>query len=416
MGLRLISCVLSLLLLIVPGGTGGILAEPPGTSTPPESEAARSDFGIPAGKFEVVSGRVSPRQTFADLLTPHGVSASTAVQVARAVQPHFDVRKVKAGQPYQVYVNPWLEEAQYLIYKIDPVRSVVFDVQAPSRSHVERRDVQKDWTMVEGTIESSLYETLTENDTHPALALRLSEVFAWQIDFFRLRDGDSFRVLYEQRRVDGERVQPGEIIAAAFDHQDERFYGFRFDNGEEVRYFNRDGQSLRRTLLKAPLRFSRISSGFTHSRKHPILDRNMPHRGVDYAAPRGTPVRSVGSGIVRKAEYAGPNGNWVKVRHNETYASAYLHLSDFADGIAPGTRVQQGETIGYVGSTGRSTGPHLDYRLWKRGQFVDPYEIELPPSRPVAPQHRAAFERLVRDRMNRLFPLQASLQSPSRRS
>jgi murein DD-endopeptidase MepM/ murein hydrolase activator NlpD len=142
----------------------------------------------------------------------------------------------------------------------------------------------------------------------------------------------------------------------------------------------------------------------------------MPHRGVDYAAPRGTPVRSVGSGVVLKARYDGPNGNYVKIRHNETYASGYLHLANFADGITPGARVQQGETIGYVGSTGRSTGPHLDYRLWKRGRAVDPYEIELPPSRPVRPQKRNAFERLVEDRMRRLFPLRVFAGSTPRRS
>ena len=404
----------SLLSLLLVAGEG--IAAPESARTPPEGEGAVPHFGISAQKFQVESAEVSRYQTFADLLRPHGVSSTTAVQLARAVQPDFSVREIEAGQPYRVYVNPWLQEAQYLVYEIDPVRSVVFDVQDPSRSHVERRDVQRDWALVKGTIESSLYETLAANEVHPALALRLSEVFAWQIDFFRLREGDSFRVLYEQRVVGGERVQPGKIVAASFRHKDERFEGFRFKDGQQVRYYNREGESLHRTLLKAPLRFTRISSGYTRSRHHPILDRNMPHRGVDYAAPRGTPVRSVGSGVVLKARYDGPNGNYVKVRHNETYASGYLHLANFADGIAPGTEVQQGETIGFVGSTGRSTGPHLDYRLWKRGRAVDPYDIELPPSHPVSPQHRAAFDRLVQDRLRRLFPLRAFAGSSDRRS
>lgn len=386
---------------------GGVRAAIPSGTSPPEGTSETAHFGIAPEKYRVERGRVARNETFADLLTPHGVSASTAVQLARAVRPGFDVRQVEAGQSYRVYVNPWLGEAQYLIYRIDPVRSVVFDVQNPARSEVRRRTVNTNWTMVRGTIHSSLYETLTANEVHPALALRLSEVFAWQIDFFRLYDGDSFRVLYEKRTVNGQRVAPGKIIAAVFEHKDERFVGVRFDDGQGPRYFNREGESLRRELLKAPLRFTRISSGYSPNRHHPILDRNMPHRGVDYAAPRGTPVHSVGSGTVVKASYDGPNGYYVKIRHNGTYASGYLHLASFADGVAPGAEVAQGETIGYVGSTGRSTGPHLDYRLWKRGQAVDPYEIELPPSRPVSPQNRAAFQRLVEDRMNRLYPLHA---------
>jgi murein DD-endopeptidase MepM/ murein hydrolase activator NlpD len=393
-----------LLLVFLSGRVGASPSE-----SPPERAEPTTHFGIAADKYRVEQGRVARNQTFADLLTPHGVSANTAVRLARAVRPAFDVRQVETGQSYRVYVNPWLGRAQYLVYRIDPVRSVVFDVQNPSQSTVRRRDVTTTWTMVRGTITSSLYETLAANDAHPALALRLSEVFAWQIDFFRLYDGDSFRVLYEKREVNGQRVAPGKILAAVFEHKNERYVGVRFDDGQGPRYFNRNGQSLRRELLKAPLRYTRISSGYTHNRHHPILDRDMPHLGIDYAAPQGTPVHSVGDGTVVKARYDGPNGYYVKVRHNGTYASGYLHLASFADGVARGAEVKQGETIGYVGSTGRSTGPHLDYRLWKRGQPVDPYEIELPPSFPVSPQNREAFRRLVEDRMNRLYPLRAFL-------
>jgi len=400
--------VLSLFLLGL-----GLPAEAVATSkaSQPEETTTTAHFGVSPEKYEVEFHRVSRYQTFKGLLEPYGVSSKTAVQLARAVRAEFDVRKVKAGQPYRVYVNPWLQEAQYLIYRIDPVRYVVFNVQNPSQSRLRQRTVERRWTVVRGTIESSLYETLTANDVHPTLALRLSEVFAWQIDFFRIREDDSFRVLYEKRIVGDEAVKPGKIIAASFNHRGERFLGFRFNDGSGARYYNREGQSLRRKLLKAPLRYTRISSGYTHSRHHPVLNRDMPHRGTDYAAPQGTPVHSVGGGRVVKAGYFGANGNYVKVRHNGTYTSGYLHLADIADGVTPGTRVSQGETIGYVGSTGRSTGPHLDYRLWKRGQAVDPYKVELPPSRPVSPQHRSTFEQLVQDRMERLFPLRTFTES-----
>jgi murein DD-endopeptidase MepM/ murein hydrolase activator NlpD len=391
------------MILLLGGGTTAV-ASSSGEPAPPDETTSASVFGISAEKYTVEEGRVSRYQTFADLLTPHGVSYRKAVKLAEAVRPAFDVRDIKSGHAYQVFVNPWLQRAQYLVYRIDPVRSVVFNVQNPSKSRLERRAVERSWTMVQGTIDGSLYETLTSNDAHPKLALRLSEVFAWQIDFFRIQPGDSFRILYEQRRVNGETVAPGKIVAACFNHKDERYLGFRFDDGNGAQYFDRDGKSLRRELLKAPLRYSRISSGFSHSRLHPVLDRRRPHHGTDYAAPTGTPVQSVGGGTVVKAGHYGPNGNYIKIRHNETYSSGYLHLSDFADGIHRGAEVTQGETIGYVGSTGMSTGPHLDYRLWKHGTAVDPYAIELPPSRPVSPQHREAFQKIVQDRLNRLFP------------
>lgn len=383
-------------------------------ASPPEEEASSpandrqsTHFGISAEQYAVEEGRVSRYQTFADLVTSYGVSYKSAVQLAEAVRGDFDVREMQRGQQYRVYINPWLERVQYLVYQIDPVRHVVFDVQNPSNSRIERRSVEREWTVVQGKIENSLYEALTSNGAAPRLALRLSEVFAWQIDFFRIQPGDSFRILYEKRTVNGKVLSPGKILAASVDHKEERYFGVRFDDGNGAQYFDREGESLRRQLLKAPLRYSRISSGFSQSRYHPVLERRRPHHGVDYAAPTGTPVKAVGSGTVLKAGHYGNNGNYIKIRHNETYSSGYLHLSDIADGVSPGAEVQQGETIGYVGSTGLSTGPHLDYRLWKHGTPVDPYEIELPPSRPVSPQHRSAFEQILEDRLNRLFPLRA---------
>ncbi|PSQ97284.1 MAG: peptidase M24 [Bacteroidetes bacterium SW_9_63_38] len=387
------------------GGTTAVATSTERAAPPDETSPSTSVLGISPQKYTVEKGRVSRYQTLADLLTSHGVSYRKAVRLAESVRPAFDVRNIKSGHSYRVFMNPWLQRAQYLVYRASPVESVVFNAQDPSKSHVVRRPVGRTWTTVKGTIEESLYETITSNGAHPKLALRLSEVFAWQIDFFRIQPGDSFRILYEQRKVDGETVAPGKIVAASFEHQDQQYFGVRFDDGNGAQYFNREGGSLRRELLKAPLRYSRISSGFSHSRMHPVLNRRRPHHGTDYAAPTGTPVHAVGGGTVVKAGHYGPNGNYIKIRHNEIYSSGYLHLSDFADGLHRGAEVSQGETIGYVGDTGRSTGPHLDYRLWKHGTAVDPYAIELPPSRPVSPQHRETFQQIVQDRLNRLFPL-----------
>ena len=371
------------------------------SSSAERSTASTDAFGIRAGRYTVEEGRVDRAETFSDLLDEHGVDYQTILALAEATSPAFEVEDLRSGRPYRVYINPWLQQAQHLVYQIDVRRYVVFNIRSPEQSYVSTRPVERTWATVSGTVDGSLYETVVQNGGHPLLALRLSEVFAWQIDFFRLRAGDQFRLVYEKRLIEGKTVQPGDIIAAHVQHRGEGYYAFRFESGDaQAEYYNRQGQSLRRQLLKAPLQYSRISSGFTNSRFHPILKEYRPHHGTDYAAPRGTPVRSVGSGVVQFAGYDGPNGNYVKIRHNGTYTSGYLHLSDMA--VTPGETVNQGETIGYVGSTGRSTGPHLDYRLWKHGTAVNPYTLDLPPSQPVPFEHRDAFRKTVEALLPRL--------------
>jgi len=388
-----LSSVLAFLLLIAPLSVHGDAPPDPG-------EGRASAFGIESAGYTVETGTVRRGQTVSDLLTEHGVSYNQAVTVAQEADSVFNVRSIRAGKRYRVYMNPWLERARYLVYQVDAIQYVRFDVRQPRRTRVGARPVERRWVVMRDTIQQSLYQSLSAQGAPNQLALRLGEMFAWQIDFFRVRAGDAFRILYEQRIVAGDTISPGPILAASFQHRGATFYGFRFDDGDGPIYFDREGQSLQRSLRKAPLRFTRISSGYTDSRYHPVLKEYKPHRGIDYAAPRGTPVRSVGSGTVQVAGYDGPNGNYVKVRHNATYASGYLHLSDVL--VEPGDAVKQGEPIGTVGSTGRSTGPHLDYRLWKRGRPVDPYELELPPTRPVDPKYRREFRRTVQDRLRRL--------------
>ncbi len=388
-------------------------------SSDKRSEASTDQFGMRADMYTVKKGEVDRAETFSDLLGEHGVNYQTVLALADAADPAFDVEELRAGRPYRVYLNPWLQQAQYLVYQIDAARYVVFDVQFPEQTYTNTRPVERTWATVSGTVDGSLYETIVQDGGHPLLALRLSEVFAWQIDFFRLRAGDTFRLIYEKRAIAGETIQPGNIVGAYVRHLGEDYYAFRFEGTEgEADYYNRRGQSLRRQLLKAPLQYSRISSGYTNRRYHPVLKEYRPHRGVDYAAPRGTPVRSVGDGVVQRAGYQGANGNYVKIRHNGTFTSGYLHLSQIA--VAPGESVDQGETIGYVGSTGRSTGPHLDYRLWKHGTPVNPYSVELPPSQPVPFQHRDDFRETVEALLSRLQSSTASVfaraQSPTRQN
>lgn len=370
-------------------------------------DRAPDRFGIVSYGYRVVEDRVERRETFADLLLDHGVEYQDIVRLAEEAKDVYNVRRIQAGKPYRVYQNDWLGRARYLVYQPNAVDYVVFDVRYPERSYRGERPVTTTWRVAEGVIESSLYEALDDAGAHPELALQLSEVFAWQVDFFRIQRGDRFRAVYEEQTVDGERIRPGQVVAAYFSHHGRDYYGFRFDQGEGSEYFDDKAQSMRRQLLKAPLRYKRISSRYKRNRYHPVLKRNRPHLGTDYAAAPGTPVHTVGDGVIIEKGYTRGNGNYVKIRHNVTYTTAYLHLQGFAKGISRGKRVKQGETIGYVGSTGLATGPHLHYSFWKNGRAIDPYTIELPPAYPVQPQNLHAFDRVKATLMAYLAPSQA---------
>jgi murein DD-endopeptidase MepM/ murein hydrolase activator NlpD len=227
------------------------------------------------------------------------------------------------------------------------------------------------------------------------LALELSDIYAWTIDFFGLQKGDSIRVYYDEQYVDSVRIGIGRIYAADFYHGKRWQEAIWFDNGEIHNYFDAEGNSLRKAFLKAPLNYKRISSGFTYARKHPIYKVVRPHTGVDYAAPMGTPVVSIGDGVVTMKQYKGGGGHTVKIKHNSTYTTAYLHLSKYAKGLAVGKHVKQGEVIGYVGSSGSSTGPHLDFRVWKNGSPIDPLKMQSPPALPIPTQYKDTFATIV---------------------
>ena len=216
------------------------------------------------------------------------------------------------------------------------------------------------------------------------LALKLSDIFAWAIDFYAIQKGDQFRVIYDELLVDSAYIGIGDIYAVQFDHAGSENFAFGFEQDERFDYFDENGMSLRRAFLKSPLEFSRISSHFSHSRLHPVLRIRRPHHGVDYAAPHGTPVRSIGDGtVIARAFQAGGGGNYVKIKHNSVYTTTYMHLSGFGKGVTTGARVKQRQVIGFVGATGLATGPHLDFRVHKNGSPVDPLKVEAPPVEPV---------------------------------
>jgi hypothetical protein len=236
----------------------------------------------------------------------------------------------------------------------------------------------------------------------PFLAVKLAEVYAWTIDFIGIKSGDNYRCIYEELIVDGNKIGLGRVIASCFNHIDKDYYAFYYKQDSIPEYFDQNGENMKRQFLKAPLKFSRVSSRFSYNRMHPILKRRRPHLGVDYAAPYGTPVRSVGNGTVIHAGYSGGAGRMVKVRHNHMYTTAYLHLSKYGPGIRRGRKVAQGQVIGYVGSSGLSTGPHLDFRYYKFGKAVNPMTIDAPPLEPVKEENMGKFLKYAEKMKKRL--------------
>ena len=244
---------------------------------------------------------------------------------------------------------------------------------------------------------------MVDNGASPQLAVMLSHIFGWTVDFFGVQRGDAFRLIYEQEFVEEKPLQNFRVRAASFCASDSLFYAIPFVQDDEELYYNANGNSLEGAFLKAPLDYYRISSRFTNSRYHPVLRRYRAHHGVDYAAPTGTPVYAIGSGkVIAKGFQANGGGNYVKIRHNSTYTTTYMHLSRFAKGLQVGDMVAQKEVIGYVGSTGLSTGPHLDFRVYENGKPINPLTIKSQPKKPISEENRMAFNILRDSLVNRL--------------
>ncbi len=377
---------------------------------PPEEPVAMLDiYGFDQRAYRIDEQTIQRNQTLSDILGAYSVSPQIIHRLAEKARPIFDVRRLRAGKSLRIYQDDSLHTAQLVIYQPNAVQYIVFDLRDSLRVYEGRHPVTVTPKRVSGVITSSPYQTLEEQGANPVLAIELSKVFAWQIDFYRIQRGDRFEVIYEEREVAGQPVGLGKIIAARFYHAGKAFLAFHFGDDESGGYYDEQGNILRRAFLKAPLEYSRISSRYSRRRFHPVLKRYRPHLGTDYAAPTGTPIRATANGVVSAASYSKGNGRYVKIRHNETYTTGYLHMSKFAGGIRPGTRVRQGEVIGYVGSTGLATGPHLCYRFWMYDKQVDPLTLDFPAPEPIAASQRDAFFE-VRDQ---LLPLLQSQDGPS---
>ena len=367
-----------------------------GSDTLPAQEEKTPNylFGIPADSFNLISGHIRPNGFLSNILLEHGISMQEIDQLVRNSESVFDVKTIRAGNNYTLFCDTdSTARLRYLVYEHDPTTCYVFSFNDLLKITPYKKEIRKIIRYSTGTIETSLWESIIEGGLHPTLVNELSDIFAWTVDFFGLQKGDSFKVIYEEMFIDDESLGAGKIYGARFTWAGKTITAIPFIQDGKETFFDVEGNSLRKAFLKAPLRFSRISSRFSSSRLHPILRIRRPHYGVDYAAPVGTPVHAIGDGRVTSAGTENGAGKMVRIVHNSVYSTAYLHLSRFGPGIHKGAFVKQGDIIGYVGSTGLSTGPHLDFRIYQNGSPVDPLKVDAPPVEPVSEENLERFEK-----------------------
>jgi murein DD-endopeptidase MepM/ murein hydrolase activator NlpD len=369
------------------------LFRPAVTSTEAHSspEEAIQKPSLPDIPREILQGEIAQGDTLTALLgnyfTPQEIH-----QLGEMSKPIFPLSRICAGQPYKIcLVGGEFERFEYDIDKEEQL----FIFRNPDGFLIEKKEIPYaiESQLITGTIETSLFEAVTAAGEDEVLAMNLAEIFGWDIDFILdIRKGDSFKVLVEKRFREGRPAGYGRILSAEFINQGKSFQAILFTDGDQSpSYFAADGQSLRKAFLKAPLAFSRISSGFTMRRFHPVSKTWKAHPAIDYAAPTGTPIKTVGDGIISAKGYTRGNGNYLKIRHNNGYETLYLHMSRFASRLQQGSHVSQGQVIGYVGSTGLATGPHLCFRMRKNGAPVNPQKIKVPSVAPVSAENMEQF-------------------------
>ncbi len=343
-------------------------------------------FGYSLDDYKVVTTKVKKGETFGIILDKHHVFTPKIYEIANIVKPKFDVRRLRAGKEYTILAKKdSTEKAQVFIYQHDLVNYSIVDFRDSIFVKPIKKKVTTQLKKAAGIITSSLSQSLDEKHVSPIVANELSNIYAWTIDFFRLQKNDKFKVIYEQKFInDTIPVGIGTIKSAYFEHAGKPFYAFNYIpdtlTGVEE-YFDDHAKNLRRAFLKAPLKFSRISSRYNLKRRIAFYGRVKPHLGTDFAAPVGSPIMSTANGQVIESRYKGANGNYVKIRHNATYTTQYLHMKKRK--VKKGDYVKQGDVIGWVGMTGNTSGPHVCYRFWKNGRQVDPLKQRLPAAKPM---------------------------------
>ena len=369
-------------------------------------------WGFAIDTFNVQEATVKPNQFFGEILSAAGMSYRDIEQLVNNAKPIFNVKQFREGKSYTLLTPKGSDKAAYFIYEPSIYRYYVFELgDALSMTQVEHPIETKE-EYAEGVIESSLWNTMVDNDMSYELAAKMEDALQWSVDFYHLNKGDQFRLVYDQQYIEGEKAGVGMVKAAYYKSGPSEYYAIYHDEGKHYGYYDLDGRPMNSGFLRAPVKYSRISSRFNKNRFHPILKRRKAHLGTDYAAPYGTPILAVANGVVTKASRTRGNGNFVKIKHDATYQTQYLHMQKFAPGITPGVQVKQGQTIGYVGSTGLATGPHVCFRFWQNGKQVNHLALNFPPPEPLPTPQLPGFFR-TRDAMLARLDLQPTLSSPA---
>lgn len=346
------------------------------------------------------TSEVRSGETLPGMLNRLGIGEGKAYQIVQLCDTVFDVRKMKAGKTLYAYYSSNTDSTralEYAVYVENKIRSTVFQCgdSLAVWNYIKPVDHVRKFSDI--TINSSLWNDMLAAGANPALIMNLADIYQWSVNFFTLQQGDRFRIIYTQSVCDGEVVAIDTVHFSLFDGGGKQVPAVRYVKPGDTRaeYWGYKGESLKRLFLKAPLRYNRISSRFSYHRKHPVTGKVKAHTAVDYAAPTGTPIHAIGDGTVTLCGWDGSGGgNRIRIKHMQGYESCYMHLSRFAPGIRSGSRVSQGQLIGYVGATGTATGPHLDFRIWQNGKPIDPLSLNSPASDPLPKQYLEDFEKI----------------------
>ncbi len=357
--------------------------------------AAPSIEDISAGY--TVEGKVNRGDVLFNILMKNDVSRDVANKFCSSIGKVFSLNKIRAGNDFSLSFNNEgaLEGVGYTIDSNHYLQALLNGSEGVVTT-VETVKYERKVRSVRGEIESSLFAALTKDRDLNKIAFQIADIFSWSVDFYYdLRRGDSFRVLYEELYLDGNYAGTGKVLAAELVLSGKERNAYCYRNGNDWNYYDENGKSLRKQFLKMPVKFGRVSSGFTYKRYHPILKRNKPHLGVDYAAPYGTPILATASGVVADASRNRPSGNYIILKHGNSYTTSYSHMSKYAKGIRKGAKVKQGQVIGYIGTTGYATGPHVDYRLKRNGVCINSRTFKSPGAHPVAKENKDEFKLMV---------------------
>ena len=352
------------------------------------------EYGFVLNDYEIVRDTIRPGDSFGNILGNHGVDPGKIFQIVEKVRDTFNPRRIVLGKPYVILKKR--DSAQTpaaFVYENDLINYTVVSFDDSISAFTAQKPVTLTKRTVSGVINSSLSEAIEDEGLNYLLAHQMNNIYQWSIDFFRLQKGDRFKLVYNERYIN-DTIYAGieNIEASVFYHEDKPYYAFNFSKdslGGSMDFYDEKARPLQSFFLKAPLNFSRISSRFSPRRYHPVQKRWKAHKGTDYAAPHGTPIWSTANGVVIASSYTSGNGNYVKIKHNGTYTTQYLHMSK--RNVRAGQRVKQGDIIGYVGSTGLATGPHVCYRFWVNGQQVDPFRQNLPSAEPIEDQYKPSY-------------------------